>query len=158
MLKIKLMCSTITQSVLANPSADLPAQYNTLLLHLIEAYHRSNPDAQELQMELAEETEWKQIIVDKFLGEISSWPLERDQQIQNLENANSNTQHSTDAVKEAVSATLRKHSSNIRMPKSSIDNRNSGQEPKDADKIRGRSVIVSRRRCADPRQHRRVSS
>ena len=34
----ELMCTTITQQLLANPSADLLEQYNTFLLHLIEIY------------------------------------------------------------------------------------------------------------------------
>lgn len=71
---IELMCTTITQQVLANPSADLPAQYNTFVLHMIEGYYQSNADVQELQMRLSEQTECNQTTIDELHRAISSWP------------------------------------------------------------------------------------
>ena len=53
------MCTSITKQVLASPSSDLPAQYNTFLLHVIDAYHQLKADLQELRPELIEETECK---------------------------------------------------------------------------------------------------
>lgn len=95
---IEIMCTTITQQVLTNPSTDLPAQYNTFLLHLIEAYHQSKVDVQNLQIKLAEQTKSNEDTVDVIHGEISSWPLEKTHMPESHEspgNASPNTLHST---------------------------------------------------------------
>lgn len=156
---IELMCTTITQSVLANPYADLPAHYNTFLLRLIEAYHQAKADLQELQMKLAEETECKQTTVDEFHGAIPSWPLARARMPQSSENASSNTLHTTvvtGPIEEAITAKLREYSFTIHTSKSSIDYDNVGQKPRQAEKPRSKSFDASRRRCADLIQHRSV--
>lgn len=150
----ELMCTPITQQVLANPSADLPAQYNTFVLHLIEAYHQSKADVQELQMKLAKETECNQTTRDEFHGAISSGSLEKAHMLQSLENPNPNTLQSMGAGNNVIAARLRKH--NFKTPKSSIDYENSGQRQKQVTKIRSKSFRASGRRYADPRQHRSV--
>ena len=156
---VELMCTTITPQVLANPSTDLPAQYNTFLLQLIEAYHQSKVDVQDLQMKLAEQTECNKTTVDAFEGGISSWPLEKTQMPESLEtseNANSNTLHSTRCVKEVIATRILKHNSAIQMPSSSIDIVNKGKKQGQADTIKSKSVKASHRRHADLKQHRSV--
>lgn len=71
------MCTTIMQQVLANPSADLPAQYNTFLLHFDRGLSSVQGPRARLQIKLTEETECNQTTADEFRGAISSWPLNR---------------------------------------------------------------------------------
>lgn len=131
---IELMCTTITQQVLANPSADLPAQYNTFVLHVIEGYYQSNADVQELQMRLSEQTECNQTTIDELHRAISSWPWEKAHMLQSQENTDYNTLHSTEPGKEAIVARLQKHDSTVQTPKSGTDYENNSQKQKQAEK------------------------
>lgn len=142
----ELMYTTITQQVLANPSADLPAQYNAFLLHLIEAYHQSKADVQGLQMKLVEETKCKQTTVDGYHGAISSWPLEKVHMLQSPDNADLDNLHSTGPGNEVTAARLPMHNSTVKTPMSSVEYENSAQKQKQADKTRSKSVKASRRR------------
>ena len=136
------MCTTITQQVLANPSNDLPAQYNTFLLHLIEAYHQSKADVQVLQVKLAKESQLNQSIAHDFHGAISSWPLEKTHMLRSLENERPDIVH---PVKEVISSRLRKHHSTFKTPKPSIDYERGDQTQRQAEKTRSESVKASRR-------------
>ena len=142
----ELMCTTITQQVLTNPSADLPAQYNAFLLHLIEAYHQSKADVQGLQMKLVEETKCKQTTVGEYHGAISSWPLGKVHMLQSLDNADSDNLHSTRLGNKVTAARLPMHTSAVKTPTSSVEYENSGQKQKQADKTRSKSVKAKRRR------------
>ena len=57
----EFMYTSITKQVLASPSSGLPAQYNTFLLHLIDACHQLKAEFQELRPELIEETESRRL-------------------------------------------------------------------------------------------------
>ena len=134
-----LMCTTVMQQVLANPSGDLPAQYNTFLLHLIEAYHQSKAAVRELQMKLAEETQSNQTTLDESHGPTSSWPLKQAHLLQDLENAGSNTLHSTGPMKKPFAVRVRKHSPAVQTPKSNIAYNSSGQKHRQAGQSRRKS-------------------
>ncbi len=60
------MCTMLQQYVLNNPSIDLPAQYNSFVLHIIESYYRLNDDKKELERKLQVEEERHQADVDEF--------------------------------------------------------------------------------------------
>lgn len=146
---IELMCTTIMQQVLANPSADLLAQYNTFLLHLIEAYYQSKADVHDLKMKLAKETGYNQSTAPEFRGAI----LEKAPMLQSLESENSQTLHATRPVEEAITPRLRKHSPRIKTSKSSIDYGASDQKLRQAEKTKSKLVKASRQSYADLRQH-----
>lgn len=136
----ELMCTTITQKLLENPSADLPAQYNTVLLHLIEVYHECKAEVHDLQRKLAEKNDCSQSNVGKTREE--TWPrtLEKADMLQGLENVNSITLHSTGCAKEATATKSEKHNSTVQTPESSVEYVESGQKHKQADRIRGNSA------------------
>ena len=144
----ELMCTAITQQLLANPTADLPAHFNTFLLHLIEVYHQSKADVCELQMKLVEKNECDHAPVDKIHGGISSPPPERASILQSLGNENSNAVHSTRRVKDANATGLSKNDST---DKFNVDYENEGPKHQDEDKSTSRSSQASRRRYADLR-------
>ena len=60
------MCTTLQQHVLNNPSTDLPAQYNSFVLHILEAYYRLKDEKKELGRKLREEKERRQTDAYKF--------------------------------------------------------------------------------------------
>ena len=150
------MCTTVMQQVLANPSGDLPAQYNTFLLHLIESYHQSKATVRELQIKLAEETQCNQTTLDKSHGPISSWPLEQAYIPQNLEKEESNTSNSTGPMKKEIARRVRKHSPAVQTPKSNIAYNSSGPKHRQAGKSRSKSVNANWWRYADLGQHRSI--
>lgn len=153
---IEIMCTTITQQVLANPSTDLPAQYNTFLLHLIEAYHQSKVDVRDLQMKLAEQTKSNKNTEDGIHGETSSWPLEKTQMPESHEGpeyANPNTLHSTRSAKGVTSTRVRRCNSTLQMPSSSIDKGKRGKKQEQTDKIKSKSVKPSHQRHTDLKQY-----
>ena len=140
---IQSMCTTITQHVLANPSTDVPAQYNSFLLHLIEAHHQSKVDVRDLQTKLAEQTKSNKTTEDVICGEISSWPLEKTQMPEShesSENAKSSTLHSTRSAKVVTSTRVRRYNSTLQMHEQ-------------ADKIKSKSVKASHQRQADLKQY-----
>ena len=138
------MCTAITQQVLANPSTDLPAQYSTFLLLLIEAYHQSKVDVQDLQMKLAEQTNSDKTKVNGVHGKISSWPREK------TENANSSTLPST------RSTIVQQYNPAIQIPLPSKDKEQKGQNQGHADKTKSKSLKASHLSHADINQHRSV--
>ena len=133
----EFMCTTITKQVLANPSTDLPAQYNTFLLHLIDAYHQLKADVQELRSELIEETECKQATVDDL---DAARALDKAFMLQSPGQADLNTLRSSEPSKEAIDAGLRKNSPSIQTPESVIDYENNSQRQEYADQVRSKSV------------------
>ena len=60
------MCTTLQQHVLNNPSTGLPAQYNSFVLHILEAYHRLKDDKKELERKLRAEKERRRTDVDEL--------------------------------------------------------------------------------------------
>ena len=60
------MCTTLQRHVLNNPSNDLPAQYNSFLLHIMESYYRLKDDKKELERKLQAEEECHRADVDEF--------------------------------------------------------------------------------------------
>ena len=60
------MCTTLQQHVLNNPSTDLPAQYNSFVLHILESYHRSKHDKKELERKLQAEEARRQTDAHEF--------------------------------------------------------------------------------------------
>ena len=60
------MCTTLQQHVLNNPSTDLPAQYNSFLLHILESYYRLKDDKKELERKLQAEEESHQSDAQEF--------------------------------------------------------------------------------------------
>ena len=60
------MCTTLRQHVLNNPSTDLPAQYNSLVLHILESYYRLKDDKKELERKLQAEEESQQTDAHEF--------------------------------------------------------------------------------------------
>ncbi len=151
-----LMCTTVMQQVLANPSGDLPAQYNTFLLHLIESYHQSKAAVRELQTKLAEETQCNQTNLDESHGPISSWPLKQAYMSQNLKESESNTSKSTGPMKKTIATRVRKQSPTVQTPKSRIAFNSSGQKHRQAGKSRSKSVNASWWLYADCGQHRSI--
>ena len=113
----ELICTTITQKLLANPSADLPAQYNTFLLHLIEAYHQSKAEVQNLQTNMVEKNGCSQSNVGNMYAETRPRPLE-----------------------EEIATKPQKQNLTVQTPKSSVEYVKVGQKHKQADKIRGKSA------------------
>ena len=142
----ELMCTTITQRVLANPSEDLPAQYNTFLLHMIEAYHQSQVDVQELQMKLAEKTDWSKTTVGEFHRAISLRSLENARMLQSMGilESNSDTLRSTMAGKEAITATPRIQSYIFQPPEISIVHEKIGLKQEQTGKTSSKPVKASR--------------
>ena len=60
------MCTTLQQHVLNNPSTDLPAQYNSFVLHILESYYRSKDDKKELERKLQAEEARRQTDAHEF--------------------------------------------------------------------------------------------
>ena len=60
------MCTTLQQHVLNNPSTDLPAQYNSFVLHILESYYRLKDEKKELARKLQEEEERRQTDAYEF--------------------------------------------------------------------------------------------
>ncbi len=60
------MCTTLQQHVLNNPSIDLPAQYNSFVLHILESYYRLKDDKKELERKLQAEEERRQTDAHEF--------------------------------------------------------------------------------------------
>ena len=135
----ELMCSTVTQKLLADPSAGLSAQYNTFLLHLIEDYYLSKAAVQDLQKRLAEKNKFDQSIVDGVHGEISS---QKAGMSPSLEIVNSNTLQLAGSVKELIATNLQKHDSTVQTPKPSSNGENNGQKHKQGNSVKGWSVAL----------------
>lgn len=133
----EFMCTSITKQVLANPSTDLPAQYNTFLLHLIDAYHQLKADVQELRSELNEETQCKQATVD---SSDAARALDKAHMSQSLGQADSNTLRSSEPIKEVIDAGLRKNNPSVQTPESVIAYKNNSQRQEYADQVRSKSV------------------
>lgn len=148
----ELMCTAITQQMLANPSVDLPAHYSTFVLHLIEAYRQSKADVEYLKLKLAEEIACNHTTSDESNGQISPWSLEKTQLLQNPEKAKRKTLYSKrpqGPVKKVVGARLQKQCSTVQTPKSSVDYENNDRKRKQAEETRGNSGEASRWRYAD---------
>ena len=60
------MCTTLQRHVLNNPSTDLPAQYNSFVLHILESYYRLQDDKKELERKLQAEEERHQTDAHEF--------------------------------------------------------------------------------------------
>ena len=60
------MCTTLQQHVLNNPSTDLPAQYNSFVLHILECYYRLKDDKKELERKLQAEEQRHQTDAREF--------------------------------------------------------------------------------------------
>ena len=60
------MCTTLQQHVLNNPSTDLPAQYNSFVLHILESYYRLKDEKKDLGRKLQEEKESRQTDAHEF--------------------------------------------------------------------------------------------
>ena len=60
------MCTTLQQHVLNNPSIDIPAQYNSFVLHILESYYRSKDDKKELERKLQAEEARRQTDAHEF--------------------------------------------------------------------------------------------
>ena len=60
------MCTTLQQHVLNNPSTDLPAQYNSFVLHILESYYRLKDEKKELDRKLQAEEERRQTDAHEF--------------------------------------------------------------------------------------------
>lgn len=139
----EVICTTLTQQVLAYPSTDLPAQYNTFLLHLIEAYHQSKVDVQDLQVKLDEQTKCEKTKVNRSHGETSSWLREK------TEKADSSTLPSIRSpIVQQYNPAIQ-----IQIPLSGIDEERMGQNQGHADKIKSKSLKASHLRHADLSQH-----
>ena len=177
----EIMCTTILQQVLVNPSTDLPAQYNTFLLHLIEAYHQSKVDVQDLQMKLAEQTKSDKTKVDGFHGDISSWPREKTRmpeqtksdktevdgsygEVSSWPREKTRMSEGSESPENASSSTLpstrstrvQQYNHTIQIPLPSIDRGQKGQKQGHADEFKSKSLKASHLRHADLKQHRSV--
>ena len=137
------MCTSITRQVLTNPSTGLPAQNNTFLLHLIDAYHQLKADLQELRPELIEETECKQTTGDKL---DAARALEKTYMFQNFRRADLKTLRSSEPSKEAIDAELRKNKPSVQIPESVSDYKNNGRRQRYADQVKSKSVKVKKGR------------
>ena len=139
----EFMCTSITKKVLTNLSTDLPAQYNTFLLHLIDAYHQLKADLQELRPELIEETECKQMTVENL---DAARALEKTYMFQNFRRADLNTLRSSKPSKEAIDAELRKNKPSVQTPESVSDYKNNSRRQRYADQVKSKSVRDKKRR------------
>ena len=64
---------SLRQHVLANPSEDLPAQYNSFVLHAIEAYQRLKSEKKDLERKLQAEEQCHRADVDEFYQAALTW-------------------------------------------------------------------------------------
>ena len=60
------MCETLRQHVLANPSSNLPAQYNSFVLHVIEAYESLKSEKMDLETKFQAEEQCHKADVREF--------------------------------------------------------------------------------------------
>ena len=67
------MCTTLRQHLLANPSDDLPAQYNSFVLHVIEDYQRVKSEKNDLERNLQVEQRCHQNDVNEFHQVALTW-------------------------------------------------------------------------------------
>ncbi|KAL2048447.1 hypothetical protein N7G274_000359 [Stereocaulon virgatum] len=66
------MCTTLRRHLLANPSDDLPAQYNSFVLHVIEDYQRVKSEKNDLGRNLQVEQQCHQNDVNEF-QQVVTW-------------------------------------------------------------------------------------
>ena len=150
----ELMCTTITGKLLANPSADLPAQYNTFLLHLLEVYHQSKAEVQDLQSELAEKNDCSQSNVSKMHEEGWHRPLEKVDMIQGLENVNSITLRSTSASRRQQPQNRKSTILRSRRPSQPLNTLKVARSTNRQTKLEVFQPEAVRQRYADPWQYR----
>lgn len=62
----ELMCNSIIKQILTDPSKDLPAQYNSAVLHILESYTRLISDHEDLQKKLEATATLHQADLDKL--------------------------------------------------------------------------------------------
>ena len=60
------MCNTVQQHVLNEPSSDLPAQYNSFVLHILEAYHILKNEKIDLETKLHAVEQCHQADIEEF--------------------------------------------------------------------------------------------
>ena len=73
------MCGTLLDQILQNPFEEVPSNYNTFILHVLEAHRQLQVDKNDLQSELEAERECHSSDVDEFHRIIKSlseggWP------------------------------------------------------------------------------------
>ena len=78
------MCSTILAHLLTDPTKGLPAQYNGLLLHIVESHRQLTIDTRIRHDELAAEIESHQADVEQFQQAVASWSSEKERYVLSL--------------------------------------------------------------------------
>lgn len=74
---IDLMCSSIKKRMLAHPGKDLPAQYNSFLVHLLEAHDQLSTENRTLRRQLTASEKTSQVSEEKYQLSCAAWDQER---------------------------------------------------------------------------------
>ncbi|MCJ1251863.1 hypothetical protein MMC30_009101 [Trapelia coarctata] len=74
---IEAMCNTLRSRVLRYPVDDIPAQYNSFVLHLLEEYQQLLDEKNSLQKALDAEIEDHEAEASKFRSMNAAWEVER---------------------------------------------------------------------------------
>ena len=127
------MSYTIQKRLLAFPAQGLPAQHNSLLMHLIEAFRHLSIDRLELLEKLEEEKKSHGTDLHDFQRKELYWLKEREAhklQIANMESllARSRTGSSTPTAAPAANAQALRCADGLRKPSARSKGRASGQE------------------------------
>ena len=74
---IDLMCNSIKKRMLTHPGKDLPAQYNSFLLHILEAHDKLSMEIRTLRNQLTASQKTSQVGEEKYRLSYAAWEQER---------------------------------------------------------------------------------
>lgn len=74
---IDLMCNSIKKRMLTHPGKDLPAQYNSFLVHILEAHNELSTENQMLHSQLTASQKTRQAGEEKYRLSYAAWDQER---------------------------------------------------------------------------------
>ncbi|KAL9123200.1 MAG: hypothetical protein Q9187_000249 [Circinaria calcarea] len=83
---IDLMCSSIKKRMLAHPGKDLPAQYNSFLVHILEAHDQLSTENRTLRRQLTASEKTSQVSEEKYQLSCAAWDQERKGYVSRLAN------------------------------------------------------------------------
>lgn len=73
---LDLMCSTLHKHILTHPFQDVPASYNSFVMHLLEGYHQCQIEKEEVEVKLKAEIESHNADSEKFHRAATFWSSE----------------------------------------------------------------------------------